>query len=355
MKRSVCLVAASSVLIALAMFDVRNARAQAVEALSIESPHDHWRQGGFVGLVPSIHVPRVHGTRDVLQVWLSLPDGGRIDARDRSEADGGHVLVLPAGSRVDRVEYRVTDSKLHWGEQQYMAARIEDPNEQLEITDVRGIVEQGESGQQFRILRRESGKPQAPLIGWAWNSGDESARKQVRRSLEEHLASARRPVGRPPLEHQAIEAILARTDCAGCHVPAIEGEPADIEQARARVRDTDASGLYTVMAVLQDHVDVSNHRLLDVNHDDPFVEVRCGDRPARLEMDIADREQRFVCPDGGAPLAHRNVESALAEGHDYTERLCEARRFLFERSTPEAHAAFQESFAVCGIGEGRER
>lgn len=354
MKRSLHSLIVSTLLLMLAALVASSLDAQGLETLGIEAPHDHWRDGGFQSLVPSIHVPTVHGTRDVVQVWLRLPDGARIDARSRSNGDG-RVLVLPSGSRVDRVQYRVTDSKLHWGERQYIAARVEDPAEQLEVTDVRGIVERGENERQFRILRRESGKPRSPLTGWAWSSGDEPAREQVGRSLEEHLASARRPVGRPPLEPEAIEAILNRTDCASCHRLAAEGEPANIGQARARVRDTDASGLYTVVAVLQDHVDVSNHRLADVNHDDPFVEVRCGERPAHLEMDIEDREQRFVCPDGATPVAHRDVETALAEGDEYTERLCELRRFLFERSTPAAREAFRESYAVCGIGEGHRR
>lgn len=164
---------------------------QAREArdLRIDNPDAYWRDGRFVNLVPSIHVPQVHGSGDstVVQVWMRLPDDAGIVVRFRP-GDGKTMLVLPEGTPVDRVEYR-----------------------------------------------------------------------------------------------------------------------AAISESRSRARPTDASGLYTVLAVLRDHVGVSQQGLADINDDDPFVEVCCANAPVHLEIGAEDTEQRFVYPGGVAPGLCRGI------------------------------------------------
>lgn len=78
--------------------------AEAVRDLRIDDQTRFWREGGYQGLVPSIHLPTTHGAGDLIHVWLRLPPGGRIDARHLEDQDR-YTLVFPPGTRADRVEY----------------------------------------------------------------------------------------------------------------------------------------------------------------------------------------------------------------------------------------------------------
>lgn len=117
-------------------------------------------------------------------------------------------------------------------------------------------------------------------------------------------------------------------------------------------RATDAHGFFVPQAVLSDDCMVANHRAHDLNAEGPFVDVRCADQPAELET--RDGIEIYTYPNGQTPVGYRDVRAALAAGHDYTQRVCESRRWLYERMTPKARKAFARPLSACGIGDARQ-
>ncbi|MDT8386556.1 MAG: hypothetical protein RQ736_03530 [Thiogranum sp.] len=330
------------------MMSATGAVAADVQERYIEDPRSFWTGQGFTSMLPSIRLPTTHNVDDLIHVWLRVPEGRSIDA-EYLPGQSRWVLVFPPGTHSDRVEYfRIAGAPPDTEALFLPAAPLERDN--WSVVDVRGT-EIHADGQSFHVLRPVSGAPQAPLRGWSWRRGNSQAQQLATERLLEFTATAARPGGRPPLDRSGRQQLARLNDCAHCHT---RDKPRRLwlDQEVSMERATDAHGFFVPQAVLSDDCVVANHRPRDLNSEDPFVQVRCGDRPARLET--RESVEVFVCPDQRVPIGYRDVGAGLAAGHDYTRQLCESRRWLYERMTDTARAAFTGAFAVCGIGNHPE-
>ncbi|MCF7984578.1 MAG: hypothetical protein K9L70_09260 [Thiohalocapsa sp.] len=318
---------------------------EAVRTPRIEQPVGYWQDNGFAGMVPSIHLPTTHSRDDLIQVWLKLPEGAGVDARPRPDGEGWQ-LVLPPGTRADRAEYYRVAGPRPDAAALYLDSSMLDPDDWT-LADVRGTRVSADGDQRFHVLRPVDGDVHAALTGWSWPRGDGAAQQAATEDLLAHCRSAGRPVHRPPMDEEGLAAMRRLNECAGCHKP--DKPPLHHRQAgRALERGTDNLGFYVPTAVLSDRCVVANHRPEDLNEEDPFVTVTCGDEPAEL-VRRENGDETYVCPGERVPLGHRDVRAGLAAGHEYTERVCESRRWLAEHMTERARQAFAEPLAACGI------
>ncbi len=286
-----------------------------VEAVELRAEtSDAWRERGFVRMTAALRNPTsLDGTSSV-DVWLSVPEGGTI-ALDTA-SDGPH-LVLPAGTRVDRVESIAVAGKPR-------------------VDDVRGTELLTGGGQRFRVLRRG----EASLEGMAWPRSDAHAQARV----DDRLAAWLETHGARP---RAVKRLIDLNQCARCHV-SNKAPSTTAGQDGLPNRPTDGHGFYQVEGVLHDELPVETSRPRDPNLHDPFVTYRCasGEPPQPVESTSVAHVR---CADGAPVLGRLDVAQSLAAKDPHALAVCETRRFLFERMTTSARNAFGEAFAVCGI------
>lgn len=322
----------------------RTAGSSSMATLHIPSPLNFWPNHGFAQMTPSIHLPTTHSADDLIVVWLYVPPNKEIDARYLDE-QSRWSLVFPAGTRSDRVEYKHIAGSEPQSANMYFP---DDPSqrENWTILDVRGTEILAE-GQRFHVFRPDSSNPHASLTGWSWLRSDGDGQKEATTRLLEHAARTPRPGGRAPLDPGARRMLAHLNDCAHCHIPSMPRrtwKDSDIGIKRA----TDAHGFFVPQAVLLDDSIIADHRPRELNSEDPFVKVHCGEDPARLVRD--DDGKHFVCDNERVPIAHRDVAAALAARQPYTLRVCKSRRWLYERMTARARNAFAPAFRRCGVG-----
>lgn len=326
------------------------AQAGGVDVLRIDDPVGWWERNGYVGMVPSIHLPTTHSGDDLIHVWLRIPEGTLIDARYLPDQERW-CLVLPRGTRGDRAEYYQVSGR-EGGEATHYLDSPSTGEADWTLADVRGTWARDDGTQEFRVLRPVDGSVHAPLAGRSWTRGDGQAQDRATERLLSHAAKARRPVDRAPMEESGLDSLRRLNDCNGCHQRKMDRVTFERQGAeRAMQRATDNLGFFVLTAVMSDDCVAANHRPEDLNAEDPYVEVRCGDEPAELTVD--DGYERYTCPDGRVPIGYRDVRAALAANHPYTRRMCESRLWLAERMTERARSAYSGPIAACREGLSR--
>ena len=300
-----------------------------VRAVRIEQPARFWAQS-YTAMVPSIRLPTTHAGDDLIQVWMRLPTGGKVDVHYLHDQER-FTLIFPPGTRSDRVEYFLVPDA--------------DGAEVWSPVDVRGTTIEADGSQRFHVLRPLDDRVGAALVGWSWPRDDELAQRAVDRKLRQLVKKVRRPPNKPPMDEAEARSMVEFNHCAECHQPNLQR--ARFASQRSLERATDAMGFFVPHAVVQDRCVVANHRPRDLNSEDPFVSVTCDEGPARLRNDVG--HEYYVCPDDGVPMGARDVEAALRSGQEYTQRMCAARRYLYQHMTEQARDAFASAFRACGI------
>jgi hypothetical protein len=257
--------------------------------------------------------------------------------------------VLPPGTQADRAEYFRVAGPPPPEAALYLDSSALDKRDWT-VADVRGTRVLADGRQRFHVYRPVNGELHAPLVGWSWPRDDADAQQRATEALIAHCRVAPRPIDQPPMNSRGLARLRRLNDCGHCHrrdMPALRWQDSE----RVLERGTDNLGFFVPTAVLSDHCVVANHRPEDVNDEDPYVEVRCGDEPAGLVKE-EDGFERHHCRNGRVPIGHRDVRAGLAAGHEYTRRVCESRRWLFEHMTERARRAYADGFAACGL-DGR--
>jgi len=285
--------------------------------LRIDDPASHWHD--FVEMVPGVHLPSSSAELDQVEVWLRIPSDGVVEVT----RDG--LLVFPAGTRADRIE---------WVGHGHVRT----------IADVRGTSIDSEGREQFFTLRPTSGDRGAPLVGTQWPRDDRVAAKRAIERLLELVAEM------PPasqwserkLQHH-LDALRSKSDCAACHV---HGRlPNELAGQWGLVhRGTDASGFFTPATVLLDEIPVESYGSHDRNWSDPFVTLVCPDGTP----EPSKRAATTVCPADAVPMGHFDLAAALQMGDLRAVRVCRSRRYLYEHLDTHAKARFAASVALCG-------
>lgn len=293
-----------------------------VTAKRIEVPQTHWRDHGFVKMVPPVRLPSDQRERDRIQVWLKVGEG-KITAR---ELDDGRVLLsYPAGTVADRVE--------SMGDV---------------VIDVRGTTLERDDVELFHVYVAEGEAP-SPLVGWEWRRGDFDAEASATRALLAQLRKTRRTMrGEPvPSEQQHQASLLSyerNNNCGACHAH----ERPLVTSGDTVHRPTDSAGFFVPLSVLAPAVPLERHRPWDMNVDDPFLSLSCpsGGAPRLVTRGPA---RQFTCATFEVPMGSLDVPRALAAGDKRTEEMCESRRYLYEHMDSDARALFAPAFAACGV------
>ena len=134
-------------------------------------------------------------------------------------------------------------------------------------------------------------------------------------------------------------------DCAHCHIT--KHAPADLEDSDIGIkRATDAHGFFVPQAVLLDDSIIADHRPRELNSEDPFVKVHCGeDRRDSCAMTTASISSATT------KSADRSSRCGSSIGSQATVYLTYANRagWLYERMTARAQR-FAPAFRRCGVG-----
>lgn len=303
-----------------------------VEPLRIEEPEGHHAREGFVEMAPPVRLPTTHDRRDLIRTWVRFPTEPPIRT-EYLEAQGRYTIRAPEGTESDRVEYMVLGDPS-------LGERIEP---ERTILDIRGLGVGDEGPSRFRVLRPLGGEPHGPLAGYEWGAFDEAAQDDASDALAALVRRARRPVDRAPLSGDGLERFVRLNHCARCHTP---NEPLRLVPDSDGVhRATDATGCYTLLMMLAESVPVSDARPLDLNVQDPFVRFRCGEEV----FEGRELGRPPECADGRAPLAFRDVRAGLDAGDEYTEKVCDGRRYIHEHLDACGRQVFHAAFAECGL------
>lgn len=312
--------------------------------IAVEDAVGHWVEN-YLPLVPAIHLPTTHDRDDLIQVWLRLPDGGRIDVE---EVNGGRPsLVYPDGAVLDRLEYFYLGSDEPRLEDYAPFAPDSEERGQWSVADVRGT-RLRDGAQHFHVLRPASGEPHAPLTGWSWQRGDPDAQGRATRALVAFAREHPAPLSDLPMGRAEAERLAELNDCARCHQPNLEAIRSE-DSERSLKRATDTMGFFVPLSVLHDDSVIADHRPEDLNGEDPFVSIVCDDGRSVRFGQSEDGSERYHCADESVPRGVRDVAAGLRASHPYTEALCDSRAALYTLMTPRARAAFAPAFRSCGI------
>lgn len=293
-----------------------------VRRLSIDDPSTHWRDAGFVAMVPPVRLPSSAPDVDDVVVWLRIPDGGVIETRELG-VDGRLSLVFPPGTTADRVEQRGRGAK-------------------RAVVDVRGTTV-GEGGEQWmHTLRRARGDR---LFGFEWpRSLPEAHAEATARLLAELPRYRPAATMEPAARERYLASIERKNQCTRCHTYDRPDNTRANEHGLVN-RGTDGSGFFTPQTVLLDEIVLEGYGGVDRNLDDPWITVRCPDG-APVQHQERGARVRATCEDG-LPLARLDLRAALAAGDERAQQTCRARRYLHAHLDARGRERFASALSAC--------
>jgi hypothetical protein len=212
-------------------------------------PNDpsYWKTSGYQNIIAPLRLPTDTSETDMIRVWLKVPDEGRISAL--RIASDRYTLVYPPGTIADRVEL---DASM--------------PG----VDDVRGATLDADGRSIFHVFEKTPGSDGKWLSGYEWRRDDDHAD----RFAGEALANLYFPQG----PESARRDFLRHNQCSNCHQA---NAPTPATTAPPYRFQSDTQGFFQPLSTLQSEVEVRNHRPRDLNAEDPFVTVRCGNPSMR--------------------------------------------------------------------------
>lgn len=298
-----------------------------VKRVEIDTPETWWTENGFVELHAPILLPTNMWKSDLITVWMMVPEGKRI-----SWVDGG--LRYPEGTISDRVEF--------------VLAKNAQGTMVWTVFDVRGT-RIGKAGTElFHVYRPVSAEVGAHLKGFEWPRGNHPAQVEATERLVDFMRETPVPLLGRPLPGKKLAQLGNLNNCAPCHEHRKALSPRDVSTVTGMPRGaTDGHGFFHPLRVLADVNAVEIQRAYDLNIDDPLVTVRCGTESAKVKS--TPKMRIYVCPEHQTPLGERDMKRGIAEKDPHSLKVCDSRRYLFDRMTEEARAQYTSAFEVCGV------
>jgi len=297
----------------------------------------YWKQSGFVEMVPPTRLPTEKRTDDKIMVWLRIPAGAKIKVRWLADQKR-YTLAFPPGTVADRVE----------------SVRNEhDPMQVVNgIGDVRGT-RIGASGQKwFHVYEPVPGRSKRWLAGYEWLHTGHGSDAVAAVSLVKLYFP-----GAPAKARKEMDDFRKLNQCSLCHrinqaaptrVPAnsifngLTLPPGTIIDLM-----TDADGFFQPITVLSDTMTIRNARPWDLNADDAFVTVFCGDRITKAT--VHGDHRGYSCPDQAVPVGRLDMAAALKHGDAHALGVCASRRYLYAHMDKAGRDAFRRYFRECSI------
>ena len=261
--------------------------------IEISDPSRFWKENGFVAIAPAIRVSVVPGAETV--VYLRMPEGSRL-ATSFLPDQRRFTIRFPPGSEADRVSYSVLGD----------GSRV--------IDDVRGTRWDADGNQYFHVYRPADDSRNARLVGVEWHATDP---RQQELATAQLIALIRSSSDQFPALHasgRVLERFRTLNNCGDCHLA---------NKAAAQSADeflppwqTDASGFYVPLAVLEDTAPLSSTSFFDdPNADDRFVSASC--KTGAVSRHDTGESHWFTCQDGSFLSA-----TTTSRGH------CSPRRIM---------------------------
>ena len=289
-----------------------------VSDVTIEDPVTFHEREGFVQMVPPIHLPSFRSDADTVEVWIRVPDGGKIEAPDRR-------LEFPPGTIADRVEVRGL-------------------GKHRQVVDIRGAKIEADGTQTFHVYRPTAPGPAGPMFGLEWKRRDAEAHKAATDRFIAKLAALPPATKMKDDQRQAfLDDLRGKNQCLPCHEPKREQNVRQNDFGAVN-RGTDHSGFFTPSTVLWDEIPLESYGKHDLSLTDPAISVTCGD--AKLEG--------RTCTNGQVPVGKWSFVRAQERNPERARQVCAARRYLAERMSPAARSRFEESLTSCNQGQETE-
>ena len=301
-----------------------------VVRVRITDPRRYWNASGFREMTPSIRLSTQAHTSARTLIYLKIGDGG--DLLTHSGPAGSRTIQYPPGSESDRVSMVMYRKNGLLG---------------YTVDDVRGTRWDHNGREYFHVYRASGPEPHAPLIGYEWPRDNARAASEATERLTQILRTTALPNGYLSGDYY-IYRFRQLNRCQGCHWP---NKP-----SARRVSDrrppwaTDASGLYTPLAVLHDYAPLSAESAFhDPNSADPYIKAHCGSPtgPTNAERLGSPGGYYYRCPDMTYPIGVRDLRRAVRNGDRYSESVCDARRYLFGRLDLNGRRHFAAAMRSC--------
>lgn len=269
----------------------------------------HWAE--WIELTPAIRTPHTQARNDRTKIFVRLPRGAEITLAVLADR---RSLRVPSGTEIDRVEFRRVRSA-------------------MKVVDVRGT--RFEHGREtFRAYRPIGVEEVDRLFGVEWSRGDDAQASQAIASMRMAMEHGFGFVPRGAERHRVIARYERLMQCAGCHQQ--ERPERRFGPSEGPRRATDASGLYTLLATLENDARVETYRPVDANDGRPVTRT-CEDGSVPSPR----------CDDGSAPRARLDVHAGIESRDPSTLALCASRRSLAPFLSQEVRLAYAPELAEC--------
>ena len=284
--------------------------------LKVPNQVDYWKNEGFEKMEGPLRLPTDGSETDIIQVWLKLPENAKLTAqRINDSQEDRYTLIYPPGTIADRIEFEIGSGG---------------------VDDVRGSRIDVDGSPLFHVYETAPGTDQSWLEGYEWRRSDDVADVIAGEALIKLLY---------PHASQGVKNHFRQLNhCGACHEP---NAPSPLTTASPFRFESDTQGFFQPITVLQNEMTVRDHRSRDINADDPFITVWCGNQPTKAVVSGMDRW--YSCPNEQAPVGKLDIVAALAAKDAHALQICESRAYLFRHMDDNAQAAFAPAFEECKI------
>lgn len=314
----------------------------------------YWPDAGFVDMVGPMRLPTDKSIKDHIAVWVRVPKDGIIKVTWLPDQKR-YTLLFPPGTVADRVE----------SERNAKQAMLTVNG----ISDVRGARIGADGRTWFHDYEPVPGESGRWLKGYEWLRAG---------PVEDNLAADRLIKlfypGAPARARDEMAEFRRLNQCGACHRinrPTPAHMPGAMSTHAAHILDTvdrpssmstraaipgatrphavvpmtDADGFFQPITVMTDTMVVRNHRRWDLNADDPYITVKCGDQKTTA---ITHGDARYyVCANGDVPTGTLDMTAALKHKDPHALKVCKARTYLYAHMDAVGKKAFKRFYEEC--------